>query len=314
MLLPERTTRRTALWQTARFQASSSHVTLHDALLAPRHLIFTALEGALVDPRTDSFSGAEEALSELARRHVAFILLTSRTRAEIEPIRRKLEHNHPFVTENGGGIFFPDGYFNIRIPRAMRVGRYLSIAQGRPYVEVCAALDEIAEECGVGVAGFHHMSVREIADNTGLRPRNAECARAREFDEPFFFTSADDLAIARFVEAARNRGFDARRGPTFWHLSSGCDAARAVRLLAQIFRDATRTKLRLIGIGGSEEDLPWLRAVDVPVLLPHIPPNTRESVNDPASVGKNFGRNKTPITANASGPSGWNETILNIIR
>lgn len=279
-------------------------------MLAPRHLIFTALEGALVDPRTDSFSGAEEALSELARRNNAFVLLTSRTRAEIEPIRRKLEHNHPFVTENGGGIFFPDGYFNVRIPGAARVGRYLGIAQGRPYPEVCAALDEIAEECRVGVAGFHHMSVREIADNTGLRPRNAEWARAREFDEPFFFTAADDQAIARFVETARKRGFNTRRGSTFWHLSSGCDTARAVRLLAKIFRDSTRTKLRLIGIGGSEEDLPWLRAVDVAVLLP----NSRESGSTPASKGREFGRNRTIITANASGPSGWNETILNIIR
>jgi mannosyl-3-phosphoglycerate phosphatase len=279
-------------------------------LLAPRHLIFTALEGALVDPRTDSFSGAEEALSELAHRNIAFILLTSRTRAEIEPIRRKLEHNHPFVTENGGGIFFPDGYFNVRIPGAVRVGRYLSIAQGRPYAEVSAALDEIADKCGVGVAGFHHMSLREIADNTGLRPRNAEWARAREFDEPFFFTSADDRAIARFVEVARNKGFDARRGQALWHFSSGCDTARAVRFLAQIFRDATHTKLRLIGIGGSEEDLPWLRAVDVAVLLP----NSRESGNSPGAAGKDFGRNRAVIKANAPGAAGWNETIMNIIR
>jgi mannosyl-3-phosphoglycerate phosphatase len=279
-------------------------------LLAPRHLIFTALEDALVDPRTDSFSGAEEALSELAHRQIAFILLTSRTRAEIEPIRRKLEHTHPFVTESGGGIFFPDGYFNVRIPGAARVGRYLGIAQGRPYAEVCAALDEIAEECGVGVAGFHHMSAREIADNAGLRPRDAELARAREFDEPFFFTSASERAIARFVEASRNKGFDARRGPTFWHFSSGCDTARAVRLLAQIFRDATRTRLRLIGIGGTEKDLPWLRAVDTAVLLS----NSGESGNLPSGLEKNTGRKVAIITANAPGAAGWNEAILNIIR
>jgi mannosyl-3-phosphoglycerate phosphatase len=119
-------------------------------LLAPRHLIFTALEGALVDSHTGSFSEAEEALSELDRRKIAVILLTSRARAEIEPLRRKLGHNHPFITEAGGGIFFPDGYFNSRLPGAVRTGRYLCIAQGRPYEEVCTALDDIAEECGRG--------------------------------------------------------------------------------------------------------------------------------------------------------------------
>ncbi len=269
----------------------------------------------MIDPRTDSFSGAEEALGELARRGIPYILLTSRTRAQIEPIRRKLEHNHPFITENGGGIFFPDGYFNVRIPSAARVGRYLAIRQGRPYAEVCAALDEVAEECGIGVAGFHHMSLREIADNTGLRPRDAELAREREFDEPFFFTSGDDGAIGLFIEASRNRGFDARRGQTFWHYSSGCDAARAVRTLAKIFRETARTKLRLVGIGASEGDLAWLRAVDTPVLLPGWGGSAK-----PGATSQEAASQKAPASAwkvhtpEASGAPGWNEVILSIIR
>jgi mannosyl-3-phosphoglycerate phosphatase len=272
-------------------------------------LIFTALEGALLDPRTESFAGAEEALSELERRRIAFVLLTSRTREEIEPIRRKMGHNHPFVTENGGGIFFPDGYFSLRIPGAVRTARYLSVALGRPYAEVCEALDEIAEECAVGVAGFHHMSLREIADNTGLRPRNAELARAREFDEPFYFTSANDKAIARFVETARARGFDARRGPTFWHLSSKCDAARALRTLAELFREATHIKLRLVGIGGGEQDLPWLRAVDHAVLLP----DSREAIQLSEHSKGNPSRTRTIVMGDAPGEAGWNNAILNVI-
>lgn len=278
-------------------------------MLAPRHLIFSALEGALVDPRTGSFSGAEEALSDLQRRKIAYVLLTRRTREEVDPIRRKLGHNHPFVTENGGGIFFPDGYFSLRIPGAVRTARYLSIAQGRPYKEVCQALDEIAEECAVGVAGFHHMSLREIANNTGLRPREAELARAREFDEPFYFTSRSAKSIARFVEAARARGFDTRLGPTFWHLSAGCDAARAVRTLAQLFREATHIKLRLVGIGGGDQDLPWLRAVDQAVLLP----DSHAIANTSGSAEETLARARTIVTGDAPGAIGWNKAVLNII-
>jgi mannosyl-3-phosphoglycerate phosphatase len=279
-------------------------------LLAPRHLIFTALEGALTDPRTDSFAGAEEALYELDRRKIAYVLLTSRTREEIEPVRRKLGHNHPFVTENGGGIFFPDGYFSLRIPGVARIGRYLGIAQGKPYAEVCEALDDIAEECAVGVAGFHHMTVREIAENTGLKPRTAELARAREFDEPFYFTSADEKAIARFVETARTRGYDTRRGETFWHFSAKCDPARAVRTIASLFREATHIKLRLVGIGAGERDLPWLAAVNQAILLP--------SSTDPQEPSEDAvrapGRSKVAVVAGeAPGPAGWNVAVLGII-
>jgi len=286
------------------YRASFSRVTLFPALLAPRHLIFTALEGALLDPRTGSFAEAEEALSELDRRRIPLVLVTSRTRDEIEPLRRKLGHGHPFITESGGGIFFPDGYFNLKIPGAKRSGRYLCVALGRPYEEACVALDDIAEESGVGVAGFHHMGSREVAENMGLRPREAELARSREFDEPFFFTSADEQAIARFVAAAKERGFDVRAGQTFWHFSSGCDAAKAVRSLRKLFRDATRIRLRAIGIGPAAEDLPWLRAVDHAVLLGGP---DRDSEDPHAIQPGNDTSNNTP------GPAGWNASILNII-
>jgi mannosyl-3-phosphoglycerate phosphatase len=290
--------------KTGTFATSLARVTLFPALLAPRHIIYTSLEGALLDARSGSFAEAEEALSELSRRHIPLVLVTSRTRDEIEPLRRKLEHSHPFITESGGGIYFPDGYFNIKIPNVKRSGRYLCVALGRPYEEVCDALEEVAEESGVGVAGFHHMSAREIAENTGVKRRDAELARNREFDEPFFFTSADEKAISRFVAAAKQRGFDARLGRTFWHFSSGCDSARAVRSLTKLFRDATRTKLRAVGIGPASEDLPWLRAVDHAVLLGRPEADSKHRETLPTD---DLGRE------NASGPSGWNTSILNII-
>ena len=161
----------------------------------------------------------------------------------------------------------------------------------------------------MGVAGFHHMSLREIADNTGLRPRDAELARSREFDEPFFFTSADEQAIARFVETARARGFDTRRGSTFWHLSSRCDTARAVRTVAKLFRDAAHLKLQLIGTGSGEQDVPWLGAMDHAILLP----GARGSGNAAAPQTQPPGRFGTIVTGSAPGSAGWNRAILDII-
>jgi mannosyl-3-phosphoglycerate phosphatase len=178
------------------------------------------------------------------------------------------------------------------------------VAFGRPYEEICAALDDVAGESGVGVAGFHHMSSREIAENMGLRPRDAELARSREFDEPFFFTSADEQAKARFVAVAKERGYDVRPGKTFWHFSSGCDAPRAVRWLTKLFRDATRIRLRSVGIGPAAEGLPWLRVVDQAVLLGGPDMNSE-------AQGTNQPRHNTP--ENAPGPAGWNASILNII-
>jgi mannosyl-3-phosphoglycerate phosphatase family protein len=262
------------------------------------------VNGAIVQSSSASYEKAEEALSELGRRNIPLVLVTPRTRAEIEPVRRKIGHIHPFITESGGGIFFPDGYFNVRISGAVRNGRYLCISQGRPYAEVCEALDDIAEKCHVGVAGFHHMSAREIADNAGLRPRDAEVARSREYDEPFFFTSADEPAIAIFLKAAEEAGYQARKGHPFWHFSAGCDPARAVRTVTKLFRDTMRTKLRSVGISADPDDAPWLRAMDQAILLPE---RSAPLESAKASAPKGVSRGAAP------GPAGWNEAIMNII-
>ncbi len=178
------------------------------------------------------------------------------------------------------GFSFPDGYFSLKIPGVVRTARYLSIAQGRPYAEVCEALDDIAEECAVGVAGFHHMSLREIADNTGLRPRNAELARAREFDEPFYFTSADEKAIARFVETARAKRFRraARRDVLAFFLEVRHRARGAHRRPAVPGRDT------------HQADAWWESAAATstfPGLAPWI---TRSFCRSPASSGNAAGR------------------------
>lgn len=273
-------------------------------MLPTRHLIFTDLDGTLLDHHSYSWAAAKEALAEIERRHVPLVFVTSKTRAELEVLRRKLGHAHPFVTENGGGLFIPHGYFSLRIEGAQRMGRYHCLALGRPYAEVVAALEELAAETRVSVVGFHQMSVREIAQNTGLSPRQAELARQRDFDEPFFFVGANEEALQRFVQAARRRGMQAMRGGRFWHLAAGADKGRAVRYLARLYRRATHRRLCSVGLGDSPNDLSLLAAVDQPVLLPQ----------PDGSFAPEVLSGLPQVTRGASpGPSGWNQAVLRIL-
>jgi len=273
-------------------------------VLPARHLIFTDLDGTLLDPQTYSWSAAEEALREIDARRVPLVFVTSKTRAELEVLRRKLGHAHPFITENGGGIFIPHGYFNLHIEGAYRVGRYHCLALARPYAETVAALAEIASEVGTSVVGFHQMSAREIAQNTGLHLRQAELARRREFDEPFFFAGANGHTAEKFAQAARRRGMAVVRGGRFWHLVAGGDKGRAVRHLAKLYRAAGHSRLRSVGLGDSPNDLALLAAVDQAVLLP-LPEGgfAPEVLLQLPHIAR----------GTASGPLGWNEAVLRIL-
>lgn len=273
--------------------------------MLPSHLVvFTDLDGTLLDARTYSWAAAEEALAEIARRRIPLVFVTSKTRAEVEALQRKLGAVQPFVTENGGGIFFPYGYFPQRIAGLERTGRYHCLPLARPYAQVIEELDAVAEETEVEIAGFHEMTAREVTQNTGLPRKQAELARQREFDEPFFFAGADEKKIQQFAYAAKLRGITIARGGRFWHAFAGSDKGQAVRKLMKLYREALRSRQRSIGLGDSANDLPMLEAVDVPILIPQPGGQVDAALTD-----------KLPraMCAPTPGPAGWNEAILELL-
>jgi mannosyl-3-phosphoglycerate phosphatase len=268
-------------------------------------ILFTDLDGTLLDEQTYSAAAAAEALDEIERRRVPVVFCTSKTRAEVEVLRRKLGNAHPFITENGGGIFIPQGYFSMALPRATAAGRYHCIALARPYQEIADELDQLAADTGTTVVGFHHMSANEVARNTGLPVNEAKLARMREFDEPFFFAGANERAERAFAEQASRRGLQLVRGGRFWHLFSGSDKGRAVRELMRLYRTAWRTRVRAIAIGNSDNDLSMLAVADLAILLPE-----RDGELNPDVVS----RLPTVHRGTAPGPAGWNQAILELLR
>ncbi len=275
---------------------------------APDSILFTDLDGTLLDHHSYSWAAAAEALEEIERRRLPLVLVTSKTRAEVEALRRKMRHGHPFITENGGGIFFPRGYFPRRPADAAPFGHQnFGIALARPHAEILAALQELATESGAEVVGFHHMSAREVAGNTGLPLREAELARQRDFDEPFFFAGATEEQQQRFLSGAQQRGLIVTRGGRFWHLFAGSDKGKAVERLMRLYREALTgaARIRSIALGDGANDLPMLRAASVAVLIPGpngaIAPELLEAL-------------PSAIRAPAPGPRGWNAAVLDLLR
>ena len=258
-----------------------------------RLVIFTDLDGTLLDHDTYSFSAARPALLALRRLQVPLVFCTSKTRAEVAPLRRLLSNAHPFIVENGGGIVIPRSYFGHGTPNRIELGR--------PYAEIAAALDELARKSRARVRGFHHLTAQQIAAATGLPLTEARLAKKREYDEPFWFLGARGAARARFVRLARTGGLDLTTGGRFWHLFSGSDKGLAVRRLVALYRRSSARPLRTLALGDAENDLPMLRAVNRAVLLP------RPDGSFDRAVLRSLPRVRR---GSAPGPVGWNEAVL----
>jgi len=260
-------------------------------------VVFSDLDGTLLHPATYSFREALEALGLLKEHAIPLVLSSSKTRAEIEYYREMLSNTDPFVSENGGGIFIPEGYFPFPIEGA-RSGPYRVITLGRPYGEVRKALAEIRSDLKVDIRGFGDMTVEEVAGLTGLNLDEARRSLERDYDEPFVF-NGEGVKLERVLDEIKRRGFNWTRG-RFLHILGSHDKGRAVRILKGMYARHYGA-ITTVGLGDSLNDLPLLKEVDVPVLVAK-----RDGSYEPLDL-------PGLVRAEGVGPKGWNRAVVEIV-
>jgi mannosyl-3-phosphoglycerate phosphatase family protein len=261
-------------------------------------VIFSDLDGTLLDHETYAFDAARPALEHVDRAAVPLVLCTSKTRAEIEPIRTSLRNRHPFISENGGAVFIPSGYFSFDIDGATLHDEYLTIEIGDPYPDLVAALARASHSSGVPVRGFSEMTDGEVAAVTGLTPDQARLARRREYDEPF--RVIDSERTRHLLDAIEREGKRWTSGGRFFHIMGGSDKAVAVRLLAALYRRSF-SAIITVGLGDAPNDAGFLAEVDVPIVI--------------ASARAAELRALVPHSrlAERPGPAGWNHEVLALL-
>jgi mannosyl-3-phosphoglycerate phosphatase family protein len=262
-------------------------------------VIITDLDGSLLHPRTYSFRDALPALQLIKERDIPLILSSSKTRAEIELYRKRLDNNDPFVSENGGGVFIPEGYFPFIVEGVLRDG-FKVVAIGSPYDKVRKVLLKIKEQLHDNIKGFGDMTVSEVAELTGMTVKESSLSKMREFDEPFVFDGSDSDK-KELLKSIEEEGFHWTEG-RFLHILGNHDKGKAAKLLFEYYEKVFGDIITM-GIGDSLNDLPLLEEVDYPVLIPK---------EDGSYVpGINLER---LIKAPKVGPEGWGETVTEILK
>lgn len=259
-------------------------------------IIITDLDGTLLDAAGYSCAPAQPALERIRARDIPLIFCSSKTRVEIEVLRRELDNHHPFISSNGGGVFIPRGYFSIPF-EATDAGDCQLITLGIPYAEIRRQFIRLRDELQVQVRGFGDMTVEEVAALTGLSPAAAQRARQRNFDEPFVFAGEPDKRFLHAIEAA---GLNWTEGRLF-HLMGRHDKGSAVGLLQALYEKQFGT-VTSIGLGDSLNDLQMLQVVDQPVLVRHDDGSYDARITIPGLI-------KTRLP----GPPGWNEAVLRLL-
>mgnify|MGYP001172916235 CR=1 FL=1 len=260
-------------------------------------IIFSDLDGTLLDFATYDWTPAATAVAEVIRRGIPLVLCSSKTRAEQNFYRAELGIPDPFIVENGSAIFIPRRAFNFAFAYQRQIDGYLVIELGQPAEKIRAALQAIRQRTGLSFRGFSDLSLDEVSAVTGLAAAAAQRACAREYSETIV-TPLSAAALATLQTELAADDLTLVSGGKFHTVTSQhSDKGTAVALLTNLYRQKY-AHVTTLGLGDSANDRPLLAAVDEAYLL-QKPDGRWQDVGDLAVE-----------RVTAVGPDGWRQAVL----
>lgn len=263
-------------------------------------MVFTDLDGTLLDHYSYDFSAASVALQRLSQLQVPLVLITSKTVAEVLVWQQRLGNQHPFIVENGTALVIPDGYFPQLTAQPSGIPGYTVVQNTRSYEEIRQQFTGWRDEFGFVMEGFGDWDTSAVVAHTGLSAGDASLAKQRLGSEPFLWRDTD-ARLSEFSALVVKSGSRLVKGGRFCHLLGQVSKATAMQDLLALYRQHFNFHPELVALGDSDNDLEMLEQADYPVVV-------RKHTGD--HMG--FSAEKAIFTEGV-GPVGWNEAINRIL-
>lgn len=272
-------------------------------------VIFTDLDGTLLDHHDYSWQPASEAISAAQSHNIPIIINTSKTRSEVNTLLIEMPlDSQPFVVENGSAIVFPSISGQL-LSKLKNKSQYQVIDNQHVWVFgekrhlLCKWLMNIREQYSYKLESYQDWSTETIMEKTGLSENKALESQNKEFSEPFqWFDTNENLSV--FTQLAEAQGYSVLKGGRFYHLQGAVTKASVFDFFRNhqgvIFPDAS--SLKIIALGDNHNDVDMLNRADLAVCI-------KSPVNAFPSVS-----NSAVIYSHQIGPKGWNEELLKLLQ
>ncbi|MGA1862359.1 HAD-IIB family hydrolase [Deferribacter thermophilus] len=260
-------------------------------------LVFTDLDGTLLDHFTYSFADAIEAINLLKKLNIPLIFTTSKTKSEVLKLQEEIGINYPFIVENGGAIIFHE---NIPLlPKgAVRLENGLyALILGKKREDLISCGKKLKEKFNIKL--FSEMDDYELKKVMSLPDDRLELSKKREFSEPFI--CFDDSLIDDMKNFCKNYGIKILKGGRFYHLvGEKQDKGVAVKKVLEIYRKILK-EFVTIGVGDSNNDIDMLKEVDYPVVVKR---------HDGTHIKLDI---ENTVYTELIGPKGFNEAVVYLV-
>jgi len=229
-------------------------------------ILFTDLDGTLLDEKSYSAYLSLPALRKLQAWDITIVFCSSKTRVEQETLQKELAVQGPFIVENGSAIFLPTHTNSTKAHFGGKSDAAQTIVLGMPIKDIRKTLSQVVTKTGINYQSLSDLSNEQVAQSTGLDLESAKRAKNREYSETIVTKfSTSELEI--FIYECELSSLKCTMGGRFLSvIGQGADKGEAVQALTAHYKSGYEDILT-IGIGDSPNDAPMLGAVDFPYLV-----------------------------------------------
>lgn len=260
-------------------------------------VIFTDLDGTLLDHNNHTFEPATRCLKFIRTRNIPLIFTSSKTAIEIEDLCVRTNLYHPYIAENGGLLSIPNNYFSTKPSSSSTYDKKL-IGQSRK--DINSVLQDLSK-C-YKFKFLNDMTIKEIMDVTGLNKKQAYYSNQRECSEPILWQDSQDVLQA-FSKHLENYNLQLLSGGRFHHVMGKHDKATTMSLLLKCFQKHFDKNTLSIALGDSPNDFKMLRAADYGIVIPN-----------PGAPKQCLDNTDHLIYATSAGPQGWNDSLIDLLK
>lgn len=263
-------------------------------------LIYTDLNDTLLNRNYD-FSAAKEALDVIREKQIPLIITTSKTRAQVEIYRKRLNINHPIIVENGSAVYFPKGSFQSgRLPEGSLAedGEFVFPLAGKVEA-ILPDLRDAAQKVSAEIELISDMTADKIHEQTGMPPEECELAKDRKYIMYFLCRNRREELIGEL----RNRNFKITWGSYFMHVGDAGSKGTAVHKLTALYRGLGHISVMTAGFGDNMNDKSMFENVSYPYLVERPGGGYAEGI-DVEGLERLKG----------VGPIGWNYGVLKLVK
>ncbi len=221
-------------------------------------IIFTDLDGSLLNKDTFRFDEIEDYFRELVSKGIKIIPNSSKTEAELLDFNKQYNLNLPFIAENGSSIHGLN-LIHKDLPNKILISR--------PVDQIISIYNEIIPNYLKKKINFIlKLNYKEQEKFFGLPLNKMVLAAKRNNSLPIQFLG-DEIEKNEFIKIINDVGLTVQTGGRIMNICDNVNKSKAMSKVLQLISKELHDEIITIGIGDNENDIEMIKQSNYPCLV-----------------------------------------------